>query len=182
MNTPKKYIILISTLSLVLTIAGCTESLKSSKNKKSANIKKQSDLQSEKNAKKYIDSGTNSETIVESAIELSEKYSKLLEEATNLKIQNKQLSQQNDQYKQKTEKLQAELDKTRQELQQANDLLIEMKLELNNWKADILGFRDEMKQAQQAQIEALYKILTILGAQPQTQPDTADQPTERQDK
>ena len=43
---------------------------------------------------------------------------------------------------------------------------LEMHVELNQWKADVLGFRDEMRKAEAAQLQALGKILRILGAEP----------------
>ena len=40
-----------------------------------------------------------------------------------------------------------------------------MRIELNNWKGNIIGFREEMREAQTTQLEALFKILTLLGGQ-----------------
>ncbi|MFB0524723.1 MAG: hypothetical protein ACETVZ_04235, partial [Phycisphaerae bacterium] len=40
-----------------------------------------------------------------------------------------------------------------------------MRIELNNWKANVLGFRDERREAEIAQLEALLKILKILGGE-----------------
>ena len=40
-----------------------------------------------------------------------------------------------------------------------------MRIELNNWKSNILGFRDEMRNADNAQLDALVKILEVLGGQ-----------------
>jgi hypothetical protein len=40
-----------------------------------------------------------------------------------------------------------------------------MIVELNNWKADVIGFRQEMRSAEKAQLEALLKILQILGGE-----------------
>jgi hypothetical protein len=43
--------------------------------------------------------------------------------------------------------------------------LIEMLSELNNWKNNILGFRGEMREAAKAQLEALLKVLEVLGGE-----------------
>ncbi len=51
------------------------------------------------------------------------------------------------------------------ELAEANDTLIEMRIELNNWKVDILGFRDEIREADTEQLKALIKILEVLGGE-----------------
>jgi hypothetical protein len=58
-----------------------------------------------------------------------------------------------------------ELEQTRKELQQSNALLQDAHIELSKWKADVLGFREEIRQAQTAQLLALSKILRILGAE-----------------
>ncbi len=43
--------------------------------------------------------------------------------------------------------------------------MIEMRIELNNWRTDILGFRDEMRDADTTQLQALLRILKILGGE-----------------
>ena len=59
------------------------------------------------------------------------------------------------------------------ELDEANAFLQQMHLELSEWKTDVLGFRDEIRKSQKAQLEALGKILSVLGAEPVTIPDAA---------
>jgi hypothetical protein len=61
--------------------------------------------------------------------------------------------------------LEAQLKQAQKELNEANELLIEMRIELNRWKSNILGFQDEMRNAQTVQLEALFKILRLLGGQ-----------------
>ena len=70
--------------------------------------------------------------------------------------------------------LDGQLQQTQKELAEANGLLIEMRIELNNWKADILGFREEMRNAETAQLETLLRILKILGGQVTTEPARAE--------
>jgi hypothetical protein len=41
-----------------------------------------------------------------------------------------------------------------------------MLIELNNWKTDVIGFREEIRAADRAQLEALLKILKVLGGEP----------------
>lgn len=104
-------------------------------------------------------------TAVESAIELSEKYAKLSEQAAALRGKNQDLITENTQLKKQVASLEVKLKQAQKELTEANDLLIEMRIELNNWKTDVLGFRNEMRQAEEAQLEALLKILKILGGE-----------------
>jgi len=116
-------------------------------------------------AKRFRESAPQGPTAVESAIELSEKYAKLSEQAVVLRQKNRDLIAENHRLKTRLTSCQAELNQTQKELTEANDLLIEMRIELNNWKTDILGFRDEMRDAEKAQLETLLKILKILGGE-----------------
>ncbi|MCK4886792.1 MAG: hypothetical protein KAS96_05340 [Planctomycetes bacterium] len=124
-------------------------------------------FKAESNAAKY-DQSAQADTSLDSAIELSEKYVLLSEECAKLKEKNKNITDENQKFKEKNTSSQTQLDQTKKELSEANDLLVEMRIELNNWKVDILGFRDEMRDAEKAQLEALFKILTILGGQTNT--------------
>jgi predicted nucleic acid-binding Zn-ribbon protein len=96
---------------------------------------------------------------------LSEKYARLSEQAVVLQQKTKDLIAENHRLKTQLTTSQAELNQTQKELTEANDLLIEMRIELNNWKIDILGFRDEIRNADKAQLETLLKILKILGGE-----------------
>lgn len=118
--------------------------------------------------KRFQDTSLNdSPTAVDSAIELSNKYAALSEETAKLKLERQHLINENRVLQEKVAAMEPEFTQVKKELTQANDLLIEMRLELNNWKANVLGFRDEMRQADNAQLEALVKILEILGGEVQ---------------
>jgi len=125
-------------------------------------------------AKRFQEPAPPGQTAVESAIELSQKYATLSEEAAVLRRQNQDLITENRQLKEQTTFLDATLKQTQKELTQANDLLIEMHIELNNWKTSVLGFRDEMRESEIAQLEALLKILKILGAEATTESAQAE--------
>lgn len=104
-------------------------------------------------------------TAVQSAIELSKKYAALSEETALLKMDKKAVDTENVRLKQQLAASESELIQTKKELEEANDLLVEMRIELNNWKTDVLGFRDEMRRADKAQLETLLKILKALGGE-----------------
>ena len=129
-------------------------------------------------ARRFQESTPQSPTAVESAIELSEKYAKLSEDAAVLRQQNQGFVARNQQLDAQALALEGQLRQTKKELAEANDLLIEMRIELNNWKTDILGFRDEMRDAETAQLETLFRILKVLGGQVDAGPargeDTGD--------
>ena len=119
----------------------------------------------EATAQRFRDTPLEGRTAVESAIELSDKYAKLSDQNAALRQENQRLGGDNESLRQQVASLETRLKQTQKELSEANDLLIEMLTELNNWKSNILGFRGEMRQAAQAQLEALLKVLEILGGQ-----------------
>lgn len=119
-------------------------------------------------AERFQESAPQKPTVIESAMELSKKHAKLSEETAVLRQENRDLIVQKQQLEDQVAALQLQLQQTQKELTEANDLLITMRIELNNWKTDILGFRDEMRDAETAQLEALLKILKVLGGEVKT--------------
>ncbi|MBN2136667.1 MAG: hypothetical protein JW720_02560 [Sedimentisphaerales bacterium] len=117
---------------------------------------------------RFQDPASQNPTAVESAMQLSAKYAELSEEMANLRAENQKLFDENQDLRDRLTPCQNRLAQTQKELAQANDLLIEMRIELNNWKTNILGFRDEIRQADKAQLQALVKILQVLGGEPKT--------------
>ena len=116
-------------------------------------------------ANRFQESAAQKPTVVESAMELSQRYAKLSEETALLRQQNRDLAENNQLLDEQVVALKAQLQQTQKELSEANDILIAMQIELNCWKTDILGFRDEMRDAETAQLEALLKILKVLGGE-----------------
>ena len=110
-------------------------------------------------------------------IRLAEEHTKLSEKTVALQEKNQRLIAENQQLKDRLIALEPKLKQTKKELAQANDLLIDMTTELNNWKMQVLGFKDEMRQADQVQLETLFKILKVLGgdvSQESTENEKAD--------
>ena len=116
-------------------------------------------------ANRFQESAPENPSVVESAMELSKQYAKLSEEAIELRRQNNDLVLKNKQLEEQNVALKDQLQQTKKELTEANDFLITMRIELNSWKTDIIGFRDEMRNAETAQLEALLKILRVLGGE-----------------
>jgi chromosome segregation ATPase len=115
--------------------------------------------------KRFRDSTSNNSSAVDSAIELAKKHSELSEEMSNLRQEYAKLIVENDRMKSNIVILEPDLKQTKKELEQANNVLLNMRLELNEWKTNILGFRDEMRNADKAQLQALMKILEALGGE-----------------
>ncbi len=114
-------------------------------------------------ARRFHESTSQGSTAVESALELSEKYAILSAETNMLRQNNQSLTLENQQLKEQLISIQKQLQQTQKELNEANEVMISMRSELNNWKKDVLGFRSEMRNAEKAQLEALLKILKVLG-------------------
>jgi predicted RNase H-like nuclease (RuvC/YqgF family) len=95
----------------------------------------------------------------------AQRYEELSVGNNALRETNHELTLENDQLKQQVKMLKSELEQTKKDMTEANEFLGQMHLELNKWKTDVLGFRQEIRQAQQVQIEALGKILRVLGAE-----------------
>lgn len=121
-------------------------------------------------AKRFQQPAQQTQTAVDSAIELSQKYAELSEEAAVLRQKNQSFIAENRHLKNRAAALEAELQQTQKELTEANDLLREMLIELNNWKTDVIGFRGEMREAEKVQLETLLKILKVLGGEVKEKP------------
>ncbi|HPD48110.1 MAG TPA: hypothetical protein P5279_02965 [Anaerohalosphaeraceae bacterium] len=131
-------------------------------------------------AKRFTETKDDAPDAVESAVMWSEKYKELAEKYKTLTEENMALVKENSDLKKNLLVLEADLKRTRQELDDANAFLHEMHAELTQWKGDVLGFRDEIRTAQSAQLQALAKILKLLGAETtepiaMTTPETVQQ-------
>src|SRR4030042_2753367 len=171
----KPNIILLVILSLVISLpVGCTLTKEPGK----LSIEPISTRQPEPDVKqvssdavgnRFREQTSQSPTSVESAIELSQKYAKLSEEAAFFQQANSDLITKNRLLIDQNTNLKAQLQQSQKELTEANELMVEMRIELNNWQNNILGFRDEIRDAESAQLQALLKILKILGGDIKTE-------------
>ena len=109
---------------------------------------------------------------VQNAVMWANKYEALSLTNNELREKNNKLFTENTRLKQDVDRLTMQLEQTRKDLKEANEFLQQMHVELSKWKTDVLGFREEMRQAQRAQLEALSKVLRVLGAEPAKIPDS----------
>lgn len=111
--------------------------------------------------------GTESpaDNAAESALAMSQKYQELSLETEQLRQENVSFKVENDSLTRQIADLEVQLESTRNELSESNEFMQQMHVELGKWKSDVLGYRDEMRSAQVAELEALKKILKILGAE-----------------
>jgi septal ring factor EnvC (AmiA/AmiB activator) len=122
------------------------------------------------------DPQTPGDTAVKSALEWAKKYTEKTEEADRLQQEVRTLTEDKDALTKQVAKLEKELDQAERELQEANTMLIDQRKELGAWKQNVLGYRDEMRGASQAQMEALAKILRLLGGEIQIRGASAPPP------
>ncbi|MCK4959674.1 MAG: hypothetical protein KAT00_09735, partial [Planctomycetes bacterium] len=94
------------------------------------------------------------------------KYDQLSIETDTLREKNRTVLIENSTLKENLAKLNNQLTQTRTELDEASTFLQEMHIELTKWKGDVLGFRDEIRRSQATQLQALSRVLKLLGAEP----------------
>ena len=118
---------------------------------------------------------SESSSAVDSALAWSDKYSQAVEKVAGLQQENQNIQSSQTKLQAENARLQAELAQCQKELKDATSLLVEMRSDLDDWKANVLGYRDEMRKAQQTQLDATAKVLKLLGGEaakdtPSTQP------------
>jgi hypothetical protein len=104
-------------------------------------------------------------TAVETTLALQDKYTRSLEDLQRERDRTRDLTEEKRKLDDAGNKHQADLAKAQLELNDANALLMQMRQELEKWKTDVMGFRDEMRQASQTQLDALAKVMNLLGAE-----------------
>ena len=166
MKTNKKKLTLLTLLAIAVLFTGCN-SFRNPIKVILTNPDEQNQQASV--SKRFTEPTLHGETAVESAVELSDKFARVSREAADLSQRNRELLTEIEILKDKLATLKPKLQQTEKELGQANEALIETTIELNNWKADVLGYREEMREASNAQLEALFKILEILGGETKTE-------------
>lgn len=173
----RKTMSILTALAMMLAAGGCANGFKS----------RQSDTEigastpEGGDATYLLDATVRGETnegpsAVQSALVWSEKYAQAAEKLVRLQQVNQALEENNRKLLARIAKLQIDDQTSKKELNEANAMLIELREELTKWKANVLGFRQEIQTAQQAQLEALQKVLKLLGGEvpePTTRPAAA---------
>jgi septal ring factor EnvC (AmiA/AmiB activator) len=113
----------------------------------------------------------------DSAVEWSIKYAQTSEKLLAGQRENQELADKNRALASQIVKFQADLDNSQKHIKEAEAMMLELRGELDKWKTNVLGFRQEMRDAQQAQLEALQKILRLLGGETQPRLGTTSGPT-----
>lgn len=102
---------------------------------------------------------------VDVALEWSKKYAQATEQLLEAQKGEKELREENKRLLAQVAKLQVQADQSQKEVQEANEMLVELGKELREWKNNVMGYRNDMLQAQQVQMDALRKIMVLLGGE-----------------
>ena len=102
---------------------------------------------------------------VDNALKWAEKDARVTEDLAALENENDDLRKENLAFRDQVMRMESDLGRAQDELADANEMLLQLQAELSKWKANVLGYRQETRQAQKAQMEALMKILTLLGGE-----------------
>lgn len=112
-----------------------------------------------------ITSDAGGHTAVESAMQWAEKYAQAAKE---LIVANKRLQEMEKEQKAlqtRLAKAQSENEALKREIRDANAMLAAMKTELKEWRNNVLGFRNEILASQKAQLQAMQRIMHLLGGE-----------------
>jgi hypothetical protein len=101
---------------------------------------------------------------VDVALEWSRKYADASEQLVAEQRAGRELREQNRQLTEQAAKCQAQLAQTHKELAEANETLMQLGRETQDWKKQA-GLVETILQAQKTQIDAMKKVLLLLGAE-----------------
>jgi flagellar motility protein MotE (MotC chaperone) len=102
---------------------------------------------------------------VRKAIEAFDKYVAEMEENKRLRGEIRQLQEQKRTLDAEIAQLQNQRDQALAELDEANEMMRKLNEENKRWKSDVLGFRKQMLDAQEAQLRGINMILKVMGHQ-----------------
>jgi hypothetical protein len=111
------------------------------------------------------DTGPSAPGAVDVALEWSRKYAESAEQLLAEQRANRDLRDQNRKLSDDAVKQQAQFAQSQKELAEANETLMQLGKELAQWRENVMGYRGEMLQLQKTQMEALKKVLLLLGAE-----------------
>ena len=116
-------------------------------------------------AKRFQEPETRNSTLIESAVDLSDKYAKLTVKMAELQQLHQDMQEENGQLRSKVGSLELQLKQAGAELAVSDGVVMDLNAELQVWKKDILGFRSEMRAASTAELNALMKIMIAIGVE-----------------
>ncbi|MCK4282845.1 MAG: hypothetical protein KAX44_00905 [Candidatus Brocadiae bacterium] len=93
---------------------------------------------------------------------LTETLNKTLNMLSQAREENEKLQETVAELRQQLQEKSSAVNQLQTQLQAGDEKVQELEAALRTWQADVLGFRDEMRQAEEAELEVLQQILTLL--------------------
>ena len=121
-----------------------------------------------------VGSGGRASSALAAAQNWKDKYTARTEECLKLQRESTALDAANRDLKAELVATASEMAQAKKELSEANTTLKELDAELAKWQQDVLGFRDEMRLAQRAELELLVKMVVLLGGEAPIADDKAE--------
>lgn len=111
------------------------------------------------------DDNSQNEGAVDVALEWSKKYAKAAEQLVEAQKANQQLTEKNKKLLAELAKAQVQLEEAQKELADANEMILQLGKQNREWRKNVLGFREELLQAEKVQLDKLQKIIVLLGGE-----------------
>jgi septal ring factor EnvC (AmiA/AmiB activator) len=105
------------------------------------------------------------DSAVDKALMWAQRYAQASEQIAKLQQESRDLSAKNQALQDQINRSKQDMDSVNRELDDANSMLLDVRKELEKWKSNVLGFRQEMRDAQQSQLEAIAKVMKMLGGE-----------------
>ncbi|MCY2932037.1 MAG: hypothetical protein NTV86_21595 [Planctomycetota bacterium] len=106
-----------------------------------------------------------SDTAVDKALDWAQKYMEVSAKLTASEKENRALTEKSQALQQQLDTNKAQLAAAQKELNEANAMLKELETRLTKWQENVLGYRQEMREAQKAQMEAMARVIKLLGGE-----------------
>ena len=107
----------------------------------------------------------SNESAVETALAWAQKHMEVSAKLAASEKENRALTEKNQALAQQVEASKGQLAAAQKELNEANAMLKELEGRLAKWQENVLGYRQEMREAQKAQMEALGRVIKLLGGE-----------------
>lgn len=111
------------------------------------------------------DEAPSSDTAVETALAWAQKHMEVSTKLAASEKENRTLTEKNQALAQQLEANKGQLAAAQKELNEANAMLKDLEGRLTKWQENVLGYRQEMRDAQKAQMESLARVIKLLGGE-----------------
>ena len=107
----------------------------------------------------------SNQSAVEKALAWAQKYSEVSSKLTAVERENRSLAEKTQAMQQQLDVTKGQLAAAQKELGEANVMLKDLETRLAKWQENVLGYRQEMREAQKAQMDGLARVIKLLGGE-----------------